>query len=315
MRYLYVFVGLFSVFVFSCRKENQPSPIECAIPAIVPFQPFSNPVWNPNGNLLGFNHTPLAGVSTNGTAPCIWYMNAVKSDSTGFYLLNKDGTGFKRVTNFYLTAPSWSPDGNWITFSLGSNIYRMPFNGNSFDTTQIKQLTNSGGNFYPNWTSNSDSIYYDSNVGSSTGTYTIWKMAKDGIGKSGFQMPTRQPFIGSDNRIYYVAYIANQPEIFSMNKDGSTPVQITFNGKNGGRRLPKFYQNKVFFWDNSIFITPVIAFSPQDLAKSAESYDISRNGDVVYPTSDYGITDKRFGTLWLMNADGTNKRQLTFNHY
>ena len=161
-RYLFVFAIV--IFCFSCRKNN-PTGAECSIPALVPFQPYSDPVWHPNGQLLGFNHTPLTGIEPNGTAPCIWYSYLANADSTGFYLMNKDGTGFRRVTNFTLSAPSWSPDGNWIAFSLGSNIYKMPFNGSTFDTTQIIQLTTTGGNFYPSWTANSDTIYYDSNVG------------------------------------------------------------------------------------------------------------------------------------------------------
>ena len=308
------------VFIFSCNKND--APFECAVPAIVPHEPYSDPVWHPNGQLLGFNHKPLAGVSENGIPPCKWFMNYIKPDSVGFYLINRDGTGFKRVTSFYLQAPSWSPDGKWLAFSLGPNIYKMPFDGTIFDTTKIIKLTTSGGNYYPGWTSNSDTIYYDSNNDAPAGTsfYSIWKMTSDGSGKLRVTLSagvgdTRQPFIGSDNRVYYVGYSKSQPEILSMYKDGTTQIQITNNGKNGARRNPKHYKGKVFFWDGRLFSTPVTQYIPEEIALSGETYDISRNGEIVYPTFEYGILDKRFGTLWLINATGNNKTQLTFNHY
>jgi hypothetical protein len=87
MRFLIICFTFCLITIFGCKKAKQHEN-ECAIPAIVPYQPYSDPVWHPNGQLLGFNHTPQAGVFANGTAPCIWYMNSVKQDSAGFYLMN-----------------------------------------------------------------------------------------------------------------------------------------------------------------------------------------------------------------------------------
>src|SRR5882672_510198 len=97
MRLLFVFF-IFLALAFSCKKSNRIS--DCTLPAIVPFQPYSDPVWHPNGQLLGFNHTPLVGIETAGIAPCTWYGYLGQQDSAGFYLMNKDGTGLKRVTSF-----------------------------------------------------------------------------------------------------------------------------------------------------------------------------------------------------------------------
>ncbi len=313
MRYLF-FLFIIATLSFSCKK-NKATP-ECAVPTIVPFQPYSDPVWHPNGQLLGFNHTPLVGIATNGTGPCIWYSYLQKADSTGFYLMNKDRTGFKRVTNFAISAPSWSPDGKWIAFSLGPNIYKMPFNGSTFDTTQIIQLTTTGGNFYPSWTANSDTIFFDSNVGTNGQGYYVWKMANDGSGKIGFPNTGREPHIASDGNVYFVKGVAGQPEIFSMAKDGSNQKQITFNGKNGLRRSPKYWQGKIFYQDIGLWFTSVNGSSIQ-LDFPCITYDISTNGEIIYSKMDYDITkyNKQIGTLWIMNADGSNNRQLTYNNF
>ena len=309
-------------FIFaSCQKHNDPIN-GCTYPAVVPLQPYSYPVWHPNGQLLGFNYTPLAGIGSNGTAPCIWYSYFAKADSTGFYLMNKDGTGFKRVTTYRLFAPAWSPDGNWIAFSLGSNIFKLKYTGTDLDTANIVQLTNGGGNFHPSWTANSDTIYYDSNINSPVGTSynSIWKMASNGNGKLEISLPGKygsQPFVASTNMIYYSYYSGSQPEIFSMEKDGSNQKQITFNSQFGNRNTPKFRQEDLFFNDNSTL--KVVKSVAQDLKlmKPVVTYDISTSGEIVYSKMDYEITkyNKQNGTLWIINADGSNDRQLTFNNF
>lgn len=303
----------------SCTKKNTTP--QCTAPAIEFHQPFTDPVWHPGAQIVGFNHTPLVGFFANGVPPCEWYMNSVKFNSLGFYLLNRDGTGFKRVTDYRLTAPSWSPDGEWLAFSLGNQIYKMPFDGQTFDTAQIVQITDSGSNFFPCWTADSDTIYFDSNVAAPEGTsfYSVWKMTSDGSRKQMVSRSTdkgdeREPYIGDDNRIYYVGYANKQPEIFSMNKDGSEPVQLTFNGKNGNRRTPKVFQNNLFFLDGGVNSTLIDQFNPKKIVVTGSTFDISRNGEIVYPNGLFKMNDKRWGTLWIIKHDGSDSIQLTFNH-
>lgn len=291
------------------------------VPMIVPYQPYSYPVWHPDGNLLGFNHTPQTGVFQYGAPPCEWYMNAVNRDSAGFYLMNKDGSSFRRVTNYYLYVPAWSPDGNWLAFMHNAQIYKMYFDGHDFDTAHIIQLTDTAANSYPSWTTNSDTIYYDSNLGTPKGTnyYAIWKISSDGKGKLRVSAPGsygRQPVVASGNLIYYSYYLGTQPEIFSMNNDGSEIRQITFNGKKGLRKTPKYSNGQLFFWDVSIISTAVNQFLPFEVCKATLSfYDISTNGEILFVTNEFGIKDNRFGTIWICNNDGSHKRQLTFNNY
>ncbi len=308
-------------FLFAkCKKNDMPNN-DCIVPAIIPLQPYSNPVWHPNGQLLGFNYTPLTGIGSNGNPPCTWYSYSANLDSTGFYIMNKNGTGFKRITNYNIYDPAWSPDGNWLAFMVGAQIYKMRFTGTGFDTANIIQLTSNGSNFFPSWTANSDTIYFDSNVGTPVGTdyYSIWKMSSNGNGRQQVSPPNtygRQPFVASNNLIYYFYYSGTQPEIFSMNKDGSNQTQVTFNGQYGNRDTPKFWQGNLFYNDNGTL--RVIKNNNQDLKliNPCVTYDISTSGEIVYSKMDYGLGyDKQKGTLWIMNADGTNNRQLTFNNF
>ena len=52
------------------------------------------------------------------------------------------------------------------------------------------------------------------------------------------------------------------------------------------------------------------------LVSTADTYDISLTGEIVYGKMDYGLGyDRQKGTLWIMNSNGSNNRQLTFNNF
>lgn len=316
-----LFLILLSPFVFAKCKKTDISVADCIYPAVVPLQAYSYPVWHPNGQLIGFNYTPLSDIGTNGNPPCIWYSYAGKPDSTGFYIMNKNGTGFKRVTTYPLFAPAWSPNGNWLAFSLGSNIYKLRFTGTDFDTANIVQLTNSGGNFHPSWTVNSDTIYYDSNnlPSNGTGFYTIWKMDANGQSKIRIVDATglgdiRMPYVATNDKIYYTRYISGKAEIFQMSKDGTSQQQYSNNGFD--LKTPKYYQEKIFYEANQIGFINSIGLQGRKLISPAVTFDISTLGELVYSKMDYGLGfDKQKGTLWIINTDGTNNRQLTFNNF
>lgn len=315
-RVIIILLGTFP-FLFAKCKKNPTDDGNCIIPQIVPLQPYSYPVWHPNGQMIAYNYTPLAGISANGNSPCVWYSYFGKPDSTGFYIMNKNGTGFKRITTYNLYDPSWSPDGNWLAFMQGAQIYKMRFTGSGFDTANIIHLTTNGASFFPSWTANGDSLYFDSNMGTNGQGYYIWKMANDGTGQVGFPNTGREPYVGSNNLIYYSRGILGQPEIFSMNKDGSNQTQVTFNGQYGNRNTPKFRLGDLFYNDNSALRVVKSVNQDVKLVNPAVTYDISINGEIVYSKMDYNITtyNKQIGTLWIMNADGTNNRQLTFNNF
>lgn len=314
-------ISLFTcLFIFvSCSKKDTQNK-GCIFPDVVPLQTYFNPVWHPNGNLLGFNYTPLSGIGSNGKSPCIWYSYVGKSDSTGFYIMNKDGSGLKRLTNYPLYYPAWSPDGNWIAFMSQDNIYKLRFTGTELDTANIVQLTTRR-SYNPSWTKNSDSIYFDSpnNELDGTGFYTIWKMSSEGEGKTRLIDATnhgdiREPFVGTDNKVYFTKYVNSNTEIFQMDKDGTSQIQYSRNGIDS--RNPKLLNGKIYFESYGVWKVNSLGNTAIKLSSSSVTYDISLFGEIVYSKMDYDITkyNNQNGTLWIMNSDGSNNRQLTFNY-
>jgi TolB protein len=95
-----------------------------------------------------------------------------------------DGTNVQRVTDQgYAVSPSWSPNGQFLTFSWfrkygagapGANdIYLM-----DIASKQWVQLTHDGGrNDFPSWSPDGRHIVFQS---SRSGTEQIWTMLADG---------------------------------------------------------------------------------------------------------------------------------------
>jgi TolB protein len=124
-----------------------------------------SPVWNPKTG------TEIAFVSGRTGLPQI-------------YIMASDGTNVQRMTDGgYAVSPSWSPNGQFLTFAWrrnygpgapgGQDIYVM-----DIASKQWVQLTHDTGvNDYPSWSPDGRHIVYESARGGKT---QIWTMLADG---------------------------------------------------------------------------------------------------------------------------------------
>jgi TolB protein len=123
------------------------------------------PTWNPRSN------AQIAWVSGRTGLPQIYTMDA-------------DGANVQRMTDGgYAISPSWSPNGQFLTFSWnrkygpgapgGQDIYVM-----DIASKRWLQLTHeAGSNDYPSWAPDNRHIVFERKVGSHT---EIWSMLADG---------------------------------------------------------------------------------------------------------------------------------------
>lgn len=315
---------IFIFFFYYCTENPiEPKKEPCPGILIATKPPYDSPIWHPNGKIIGFNHIPLDSISYPYGEHCMGVQH-FNYDSTGFWLINIDGSDMKRLLPFQLQTPAWSPDGKWVAFVNNEQIFKMPFNveEQKFDTTRIEQLTFEGRNFFPSWSPNGEWLVYDSNNESQNGMNFIWKMKVDGTEPTRIAYdPTkgeiRAPNWSTTNRIAHIRYIGvGAPEIFSMNIDGMNLHRITFN--NVFDYYPKYSFNNVlaFFSSNSNSNRIWIVDTLQNISMLSSSdvsgtFDWSPDGvNIVFTKSNSGYEN---GVLWVININTKNEYQLTFN--
>ncbi|WP_339812520.1 hypothetical protein [uncultured Imperialibacter sp.] len=315
------------LFLFGCHPEGSPL---CISYGDIPPPPYDNPVWHPNEALIGFNYIPIKEVRYKTGSKCSPHAEYIfEYDSAGFWLVNVDGTNQRRVITYPLLSPAWSPDGKWIVFGRGAQIFKMAFDGQAFDTARVEQLTEKGRNFFPTWSPDGEWIAFDSDAESPTGSKYIWKMRSDGSSKRRIALnpekdAARSPYWGPNFNIVHYRYTVSNglssTEVFEMDSSGGNLCRITTNDYD--ERWPRYsYDGKIlaFISLNPVAGMQVVATDSkgksftQVTTAGASNFSFSPDGRIVYTHYNYDIIDSEKGTLWIVNQDGSDPVQLTFN--
>jgi TolB protein len=129
--------------------------------------PDSSPTWNPRTN------AQLAWVSGRTGLPQI-------------YTMDEDGANIQRLTDGgYAISPSWSPSGEFLTFSWnrkygpgapgGQDLYVMDISSKPLKWLQLTH--DAGSNDFPSWAPDGRHIVFERSIG---GHSQIWSMLADG---------------------------------------------------------------------------------------------------------------------------------------
>lgn len=318
-------IGILLIICFSCKDKNNE-------PKCPPFDqelisPYDDPICHPSGQIIGYNHIPLKEIIYDYGFECPLQAEYLFDlNEAGFYIMDSNGQNQRRILPYNLTTPSWSPDGKWIVFSTG-DIYKMPFDGNCFDTASIIQLTTSGHNFFPKWSPDGNYIAYDNTICGSASTPIppnscgILKMDSDGNNKLFIIQARRFPFWGkSADTIYYgLRYFdpVTQKEniIFDTALNGfSVYGPPSFNPQ----------KTKIFFLVNYAYVSSPIKLASIDPSganfhivsnDAIQKFSFLPDGRIVYILYPISRIDDETGTFWIMDQDGTNKHQLTYNNF
>ncbi|MBU1355538.1 MAG: hypothetical protein KJ620_03145 [Candidatus Edwardsbacteria bacterium] len=293
-----------------CSKEEPVEPKPDPLPVNPPHGVYHYwPSWSPDGSRILFdNHD-------GDTYP----------DSMGLWTVKPDGS---EMQPFFITADNpeytlfcgtdWSPDGQWIVASLNLDIYKIKANGDS-----LIRLTNMGLCSYPAWSKDGNNIAFYKGIDSSG----IWVMDKDGNSQRRiapyYESPAwidNQTVLGlvysNDPSYTYYFYYLKKIDIFTCD----TTLIDTIYGRT---------QNPMYSSDGN-----TIAVQCQKYLRLSQIYTISASGgnhknlmgdpsicDNIgeYPRWSpdgtkivYSNCCRTNGKLWIMNADGTGKYQLTF---
>jgi len=324
-------VLLGTLFQFCDNDLSNPNENPCTgniDPGIIAPVAYFNPIWHPNSTLIGFNHTPIKDIVYPNGSNCYGEIE-FNYDSIGFWLTNADGTNMRRISAMTLSNPTWSPDGEWIAFVIGSDIYKIKFTGQSIDSSSLTKLTNGGRNYFPTWSPDGKWIAYDSDVSSPNGMNFVWKMRSDGSEKKVLAFTpsigeTRMPnWSSKGNQIVHIRYIGiDAPEIFTMDTTSGNVIRLTNNSTT--EYYPQF---------NSEGNTIAYGFTPMNIClmdsignsiKQLTSNGVDALGNIPFSWNpknsqivftSYRLRDwsRSNGVLWIIDINTGNMRQLTFN--
>ena len=330
--FLFSFLIGWAMFFFACKDIGNPVDIKpCPLFLTIPTPPYNSPVWHPSGEFIGFNHIPLRRIEYPYGEHCQGDQY-FQGDSTGFWLINPDGTNIRRIFPFTLQSPAWSPDGEWIAFCApqGSdvNIFKMRFTGTTFDTTTLVQLTFAGRNFFPAWSPDGIWIAYDSNQDSPNGMNFIWKMRSDGSEKLRIAYTPNQGEIRVPNwspngkTIAHLRYVGvGEPEIFVMDTSGGTPLRLTSDNEFDSHPRYSPDGTRIAFWSGGdIRLMDSLGANRKQLTTDRVDgsfglpFSWSADGSsIVYARYDFKNYGYSNGVLWVVEVSTKVMRQLTFN--
>lgn len=282
--------------------------------------------WEPSvsadGDIIVFHRTKVTRLDASGV---FW----IDHDSTGIWMVRPDGSGFQFVMQGGQHTPVLSPDGQWLVFGAGAHIFKAPFDGQAVDTSGIVQLTEQGRNFSPAWSPDGEWIAYDRSFASPEPISVMgtWIISTDGaVEKKISSFRSNPTWLPDGQHLLFVQ--ASEGRFFKTNiHDTSFVANVAFVQEvaNNTIRYPKFspdgskiaFQSQAEGERGKIWVMNSDGTNPKPIADGAGHPSWMPDGRIVYVQGSPRPWDnivEDYMAIWIMNADGSGKRQLTFNH-
>jgi|Deesub1362A_J573_1020465.scaffolds.fasta_scaffold03646_3 Tol biopolymer transport system component len=291
---------LFIAFIVADCKKREPVYPEPPRPVYPQIDHY--PSWSPDGSTIVFFHMHVTRVDT-------WGSHSINSDSTGIWFINVSGSSKRMfLKGLYFYNFDWSPNGEWLVFSQAGKIYKIKINGDS-----LTQLTFEGSFYHPRWSPDGKYILFI-NYTPLRETLGIWVMESYKPGSKKFWnsgyfadwYPGGEFIIYCDGSSLWKEKIDHSEKYyftegvctsFKISPDGS---KILFAKQESGEA----YKIWVMDINSSNLYALDVGVEP----------DWSPDGSkVVYVRYDWRSYDPyRNGVLYIINSDGTGKKQLTF---
>jgi TolB protein len=251
-------------------------------------------VWSPDGKTIAFT--------------------SYVQNASGVYLMDSSGANIRQIYNGDGIGLTWSPDGKWLAFSLSGTLYKIKPSGDS-----LTMVTDVAGAIRPAWSPNGATIaFVQRSPGYGVWIYDFNKKAAALLLAYG-DFPSWNPLTGelvllnaqfdqSSGYILYTyfavdtAYTTTRTlaSFASVSDCGFSPISPKGNsivlGVKGGDDYAE------------VWLYDLVGRTFTKLTSDGGDYPSwSPDGTKIL----YTRTQSGDGGIWVMNADGNNKRRLT----
>jgi Tol biopolymer transport system component len=209
--------------------------------------------------------------------------------------------------------PKISPDGKWLVFEFGADIYIMTMDGDS-----IEQLTFLGKCFYPDWSPDGTKIAYDVSRGDDRGIYVLYLETRSSKQIISY---CRQP-----------VWFPDGYRLLVLDESGLSTGQIQISViDTTGERLLQLTHDSTHAYKHEIDVSPTgdrIAFVQQFECEMPQLWIMNINGTGKKRLTSRGAHCCAFspdgswilytylgddnGRIWAVKPDGTDKHQMTY---
>lgn len=272
-----------------------------------------DPVWSPDGSTIAYMHSATS-------------IEEQKNGPGQIWLIDSDGENSRFFINGIMV--DWSPDGKWLVYYAGG-IFKLKTDGDS-----LAQLAPGYSNSSPSWSPDGKWIaYFNYDCDSLPGLPPfdpcgLMVMTSSGLEKRRIGITNGQTLDWSPDGKYLI-YVAPDNDIYRVSISDSTDV-VRLTSLNQARYDDNFIYpqyspdgTNISFASDGIWtmnsdgsnLLQITSYGRWHPSWSSDGTQIVYNIDTgpapcVWERDN--LREKGEGVLWIMDADGTNHRQLTF---
>lgn len=292
---------LFALFVLgACSTEMSCSDPGRVTPGPDPAVAKAQAAWSPDGRTIAVAWPGLPTYRRHG----IYLINTADWTTDTLLIAQND------YSTPFFSSPTWSPTGEWLAFAASAQIYKIKANGDSLTLTQ---LTNTSRQWFCDWADSDTLIAYRISLGDSSG---IWIMDSDGNNKRLLVRHGSHIDFTLGDSILFIEYVPSNQKyahIVLIN-----PVDSLC------REVYRWEQGKPYHFYDQPKVSPdgqsiVLAIEWNIWTMTIEGKNLrqlttdrgrypnwSPDGSKII----YCKPSMEGGTLWIMNADGSEKTQV-----